>query len=195
MKIRRQVFTGVFVALCLVTVHPGGAQIKGRMTMADILATLKPGQWAELEGTVQPDFSVLCTKVKLLTGDLLDDDWEIDGVIRKVDKGKQEVEILRLPIKVQPETEFEDDAGKLKSFADVKVNMFIQAEGTYLKDGTFLAKQIENKAAKLAEKPQLKNEIKTTGKVEKIDAAKRTISLMGMTFRLTDHTKGTSAIK
>jgi len=195
MKIRRQVFTGVFVVLLLVAVHPGGAQMKGRMTTADILATLKPGQWAELEGTVQQDFSVLCTKVKLLTGDLLDDDWEINGVIQKVNKEKQEVEILRLPIKVQPETEFEDEAGKLKSLADVKANMFVQVEGTYLKDGTFLAKQIENKAAKLAEKPQLKNEIQITGKVEKIDPTKHTITLMGMTFRLTGITKGTSAIK
>jgi predicted RNA-binding protein len=195
MKIRSQVFTGVLVALLWVVVYSSGAQKKGSMPAADILAALKLGQWVVLEGPVQRDLSVQCTKLKLLTGDLLDDDWKIIGTIRKVDKQKQAIEILRLPIKVPPEVEFKDVDGKLKSFADVKFNMFVQAEGTYLKDGTLLAKQIKNEAAKLVVKPHLKDEIEARGKVEKIDPTNRTITLMGITFQLTDGTQGMSAIR
>jgi predicted RNA-binding protein len=195
MKIRSQVFTGVLVALLLVVVYSSVAQKKGSMPAADILAALKLGQWVVLEGPVQRDLSVQCTKLKLLTGDLLDDDWKIIGTIRKVDKQKQAIEILRLPIKVPPEVEFKDVDGKLKSFADVKFNMFVQAEGTYLKDGTLLAKQIKNEAAKLVVKPHLKDEIEARGKVEKIDPTNRTITLMGITFQLTDGTQGMSALR
>src|SRR5687767_9740971 len=112
MKIQRHVFMDVLVALLLVAVHHHSeAQMKGRMTTAEILATVKPGQWVQLEGTVRPDLSIVCTEIKLLTGDLLDDDWEITGAIGKVNREKQEVEILRVPIKVQPDTEFKDKAG------------------------------------------------------------------------------------
>ena len=195
MKIRAQVSTGVFAALLLVAVHASVAQMKGKMTVADTLAALKPGQWVELEGNVQQDFSVLCTEIKLLTGDLLEDDWKLTGIIRSVNKGKQVIEILRLPIKIQPETEFEDDDGKMKSFTDVKTNMLVQVEGTYLKDGTLLAKEIDNESAKLTEKPQAKDKIKARGKVEKIDSTKRTITIMGVTFQLTDGTQSMSAIR
>jgi hypothetical protein len=187
---------GVLVALLLVAVHNGEAQRKGRMTTADILATLKPGQWVELKGTVRPDLSVICTEIKLLTGDLLDDDWQITGIIRKIDKEKQEIEIVRLPIKVQSQTEFDDeDDEPFASFADVKTNMLVQVEGTYLKDGTFLANEIENDSAKLLEKPERKDRIEVRGRVEAIDPTSRTITLMGISFQLTDKTKGKSAIK
>jgi hypothetical protein len=195
MKIWGQVSTGVFAALLLVAVHASVAQMKGKMTTADILAALKPGQWVELEGNVQQDFSVLCTEIKLLTGDLLDDDWKLTGIIRSVNKEKQAIEILRLPIKIQPETEFDDDDGKMKSFTDVKTNMLVQVEGTYLKDGTLLAKEIDNESAKLTKKPQAKDKMKARGKVEEIDPTKRTITLMGITFQFTDGTQGMSAIR
>jgi predicted RNA-binding protein len=191
------VFMSVLIVLLLVAVHHSAAQIKGQMTTADILATLKPGQWAQLEGTIRPDMSIICTEVKLLTGDLLDDDWEITGAIRKVNQEKKEVEILRVPIKVQSDTEFKDKAGTLKSFADVKTRLFVRAEGTYLKDGTFLAKQIRNRSPEPGEKadPDLQTEIEVVGRVEKIDPTNRTITLMGMSFQLNDRTKGKSAIK
>jgi hypothetical protein len=105
------------------------------------------------------------------------------------------MEILHLPIKLQKDAEFQNDAGTFKSFAGLKVGMLVELEGTYLKDGTFLAKEVEDESAKLAGKPGLKDEIQATGKVEKVNAAKRTVTLMGITFQLTDKTKGKSAIK
>jgi hypothetical protein len=153
MKGQRHVFMGVLVALLLVAVHSGEAQIRGKMTTTEILAALKPGQWAQLEGIVRPDRSIQCTQVKLLTGERLDNDWSITGIAGKVSREKQEVEIFRLPVKVQPETVFKEKVGTFKSFADVKPKIIVQAEGTYLQDGTFLARQLKNKSPEPAENP------------------------------------------
>ena len=197
MKGQRHVFMGVLVALLLVVVHPGGAQIRGKMTTADILAALKPGQWAQLEGIIRPDRSIQCTQVKLLSSERLDNDWSITGVAGRINKEKQEVEIFRLPIKVQPETVFKTKTGTFKSFADVKPKIMVQAEGTYLPDGSFLARQLKNKPLEPAEKPDEEPDkvIEAVGKVEKIDPTTRRVTLMGMTFQLTEKTKGESVVR
>jgi len=196
MKLHAHIFTVALVALLLASVNQAAAQNKSRMTLPEIMATLKPGQWVQLEGSLQKDFSVLCNEVQILTGDFLDDDWSVSAVVRNVDRMKQEAQILRLPIKFKKDAEFQNkSAGVFKSLADVKAGMLIELEGTYLKDGTFLAKEIENESAKLEKKPKLKDEIQAVGKVEKVDAAKRTITLMGITFQITDKTEGKSAVK
>jgi hypothetical protein len=197
MKGQRHVFMGVLVALLLVVVHPGGAQMKGKMTTADILAALKPGQWAQLEGIIRPDRSIQCTEVKLLTGERLDNDWSIAGLTGKVNQEKQEVEIFRLPVKVQPDTVFKEKIGTFKSFADVKPKIMVKAEGTYLQDGTFLARQLKNVPPEPAGKPDEEPDkvIEAVGKVEKIDPTTRRVTLMGMTFQLTQKTKGESVVR
>jgi hypothetical protein len=197
MQGQQHMFTGVLVALLLVVVPPGGAQIQGRLTTADILAALKPGQWAQLEGTIRPDRSIQCMEVKLLTGERLDNDWSITGITGKVNREKQEVEIFRLPIKVQPETVFKEKIGTFKSFADVKPKIMVKAEGTYLQDGTFLARQLKNVPPEPAKKPDEEPDkvIEAVGKVEKIDPTTRRVTLMGMTFQLTEKTKGESVVR
>jgi len=195
MKLHVHIFTIALGVLLLAAANPAAAQSKSRMTITEIMSTLKPGQWVQLEGAIQRDLSVLCSEVQILTGDFLDDDWGVSAVVRNIDRMKQEAQILRLPIKFKKDTEFQSDAGVFKSLADVKVGMLIELEGTYLKDGTFLTKEIENESAKLEKKPKLKDEIQAVGKVEKVDAAKRTITLMGITFQITDKTEGKSAVK
>jgi hypothetical protein len=197
MQGQQHMFTGVLVALLLVVVPPGGAQIQGRLTTADILAALKPGQWAQLEGIIRPDRSIQCTQVKMLTGERLDNDWSITGITGRVNREKQEVEIFRLPVKVQPETVFKEKAGTFKSFADVKPKIIMEAEGTYLPDGTFVARQLKNKPLEPAEKPDEEPDkiIEAVGKVEKIDPTNRRVTLMGITFQLNEKTKGESVVR
>jgi hypothetical protein len=190
--------TSIYILLAialLAAVSPSQAQTKTTMSLTETLNILKPGQWVQLEGAIQKDFSVLCAEVQILTGDFLDDDWALAAVIQSLDKMQREAKILRLPIKFQKDTEFENDAGTFRSFADLKVGMLVELEGTYLKDGTFLAKEVEDESAKLAEKPRLKNEIQAEGKIEKVDVAKRVITLMGIPFQLTERTRCKSAIK
>jgi hypothetical protein len=197
MMTRVHVLTAGLFALLLAMAGSVEAQTKTpKMTAAEILAAVKPGQWIKMEGIVQKDFSVLCLDVKILTGDFLDDDWSLSAPVRKINKEKQEVVILLLPITVQKDAVFENDAGTFKSFADLKVNMLAQVKGTYLKEeGTFLARKVDDDSAKLAGEPNLINEVEARGKVEKIDAANRTITLMGITFKLTDKTKGKKALR
>ncbi|MGH7494299.1 MAG: DUF5666 domain-containing protein [bacterium] len=171
---------------------PGRAQAKMWMTPAEVLAALKPGQWVKMEGTLQKDFSVWCTEVKILTGDFLDDEWSICTLVKKIDSEKQQVEIMQLPVSVQKDAEYQ---GELKSFADVKVGMLLDVDGTYLKDGTFLANQVEDESSELEEKPEKANEVDVKGKVDKIDAAESTVTIMGITFRITEKTKSRSVIK
>lgn len=190
MKARICVFLAIMVAL-----SSAATQTKKKMTPAEVMAALKPGQWVKMEGIVQKDFSVRCMDIKALTGDLLEDDWEITAVVRKVDKEKQELALLLLPIKIQPSTEFEDKTGKVKDFADLNPGMLVEADGTYLKDGTFLPKEIENVSAELAGEPGLQNEVEIVGKVDKIDVDKHTVTVMGVTFHIIAATELKSALK
>jgi hypothetical protein len=194
MKTRRRMYAAVVVALWFGLVNPGAAQIK-QLTPEKVLATLKPGQWVQLEGYTQRSFTVECSEVQILTGDFLDDDWGLTGVVRTIDKMQREAKILTVPVKFDKDTEFENNTGKFGGFVDLKIGMLVELEGTYLKDGTFLAKEVEDESAKLAKKPKLKDEIQAMGKVEKVDAVKRTITLMGMVFQLSDKTECKSAIK
>ncbi len=195
MKGHTAVIAALLAAFLLATAAPGWAQAKMWMTPAEVMAALKPGQWLKVEGTLQKDFSVLSTQLQFMTGDFLDDDWSLTGIVRKVDPEKQEMEVLQLPVKIQKDTEFEDDAGTFKSFAQVKSGMFLEIEGTYLKNGTFLAKELEDESPKLEEDSSLANTIEAEGKVEKIDVDKKTLTLMGITFQISDRTKSRSVIK
>jgi hypothetical protein len=195
MKGHTAVMAALLVVFLLAPTVPGWTQAKMWMTPAEIMAALKPGQWVKVEGVVQKDFSVLSTQLQFMTGDFLDDDWSLTGVVRKVDPEKQEMEILRLPVKAQKDTEYENDAGTFKSFAQVKTGMFLEIEGTYLKDGTFLAKELEDESEKLAEDSSLENSVEAEGKVEKVDVSGKTLTLMGITFQISDKTKSRSVIK
>jgi hypothetical protein len=170
---------------------------KKPMSAAEILQALKPGQWVKVEGIIQGDSSVLCKEVKFLTGDFLEDDWKLAGVTHQVDPVNRQLRIAGPLIKLRGDAEFENDGGTgpFKGFDDVKPGMRLDVEGTYLKDGTFFAKQIQNGSARLASEPGLENEIKVRGKVGDVDLATRSVTLMGITFKITDRTKGKSAIR
>jgi hypothetical protein len=97
-----------------------------------------------------------------------------------------------LPVKIKEDAEYQ--AG-LKSFSDIKAGMYLDVDGTYLKDGTFLAKQVEDESIKLTEKPETANEVDIKGKIEKVDTANNTVTIMGIAVRVTDKTKSRSVIK
>jgi hypothetical protein len=166
------------------------------MTPAEILAAIKPGQWMHLEGVIQKNFSVMCTEARILTGDIPENKWSITTTARSIDPAKKELKLLRLLIKTQVETEFESKTNlTFKSFADLKAGMFLEVDGTYLKDDTFLAVEIEDVSAELAADPSLGNQVEVDGKVEKVDVSNRTVTLMGITFHIVDKTRLKSAIK
>ncbi len=187
MKSRIPAVLIALTVLFLATVPTAEAQ--RRMTVDEVLGALNPGQWLELEGVPQRDKSVLCAEVKMLTGDFHDDDWTLSGNVQRVNAEKRQVVVLGLTVQIPEDAEFESDVAKFRSFDDLKVGMFLEVEGTYLKDGTFLAKELEQEEA------DVDSAIEVQGRVESVDPSKRTITLMGLTFKLTERTQAKSAIK
>jgi hypothetical protein len=194
MKTRKRIFLFAIVFLMLATVDSAGAQVRRAMKSAEILAALKPGQWAQLEGIVQKDFSVLCSEVKIFTGDIQDDDWGLTGLLRKIDSQKGEVKILTVPIKFRKGVKFRSGGKQLKSVDDLEIGMLAKVKGTH-ENGYFLAKKFKDQSGKLANEPGLKQEIEAEGKVQNIDHNRQMITLMGIRFKLTDRTQGKMAVK
>lgn len=195
MKTRKRFFQIILLHLLMATATSGLAQHKIWLSPSEIMDTLKPGQWVQMEGAVQKDNSVMCSQLQIMTGDFLDDDWSLVGVAQKVDKEKQQVVIMRIPIKVHEDTEYENSTGTFKSFSQIKEGSFLEVEGTYLKDGTFLAKEIEDESEKLAEDTGLKNTVEIEGKIEKIDKKRSTFSVMGIKVKINNRTKSRSVFK
>ncbi|MCI0694744.1 DUF5666 domain-containing protein [candidate division KSB1 bacterium] len=198
MKSRLYIFAALLAALLLTTASSAQAQMRMITSPAEIVAALKVGQWVKMEGFVQKDFTVRTKDVEMLTGDFLDDAWSIQAVSRNIDPNKQEFKILLMPIKTQENTEYKAKRSivtTFNSFANLQGGMLVEVDGTYQKDGTFLALEIEDKSADLVDKPELKNEIEAVGKVEKIDEARRTVTVMGVTFHIMDNTRLRAVIK
>lgn len=184
--------TIVLLTLCLLCSTPLGAQTAKKWTAADIVSKARPGQWIELEGDIQKDLSVLVLEIKFLIGDFMDDDWELRGTVRAIDLSKSEFQILSLPVNVTKDTDFDNG---IESLDDIKPDYLVEIEGTYLNNGTFLAKEIDNKTDKLKTKPQYSTMIEALGKVGQVDEAKGMITMMGIQFYITEKTEGKSAIK
>ncbi|MCB0264996.1 MAG: hypothetical protein KDH95_08090, partial [Calditrichaeota bacterium] len=84
------------------------------------LSKLKVGEWVELEGVVQPDFTVLLQEIEVVYGEVEEDDWEINGKISRVDPEKKNAFMLMLPIHFDNNVEYEDKFDVIKSFSDIK---------------------------------------------------------------------------
>lgn len=192
MKARISLPAIVIWTVCLLGCVPLCAQTIKKWTPAEIVAKAKPGQWVELEGTVQKDLSVLALEIEFLTGDFMDDDWELTAKVQAVTLAKNEFQVLLVPVKVAKDTEF---GNGITSLAEVTPEMLIELDGTYLKEGIFLAKEIENKTKKLKAKPQWDTMIEAAGKIGHVDEAKQIITVMGIQFYITDKTEGKSLIK
>lgn len=169
-----------------------GATAKGRQQV-DIFATAKPGQWADIKGPYQKDNSIMATKIKFVSGAISEGDCEISGKIISLDPEKREIKIARqLPIKCAADAEFKDKNGVAIAFTSLKVGMMVEAEGTYQKEGVFLAAEIEEDEIKEEEEADY---LTVFGKIEKADASAKTIQIMGMTFVVTEQTKSKASIK
>jgi len=159
---------------------------------SDLFQTAKPGQWVELEGVVQKDFTVIAKKVKFLTGDFQEDDWELKAAVRTIDRTNKQFNLLLIPIKVSAKTEYENAAGTFKQFEDLKIGMLVECEGTFLKDGCFAAEEVQEESDFKPEEP---GELRAVGKIEKLDPRQHTVTVFGVKFKIIEATKIQSALK
>lgn len=195
MKLRPCFSAALMFLLFLAMSSAAYAQMRIKMSPTEVIAALKIGQWVKMEGIIQRDYSVLTTSIQVLTGDFLESDWSITAVARDVDYAQKNLKLMLLPIKTQQDTEYENKTGHLQGFTDLKAGMLMEVDGTYLKDGTFLAIEIEDVSAELVEEPKLRNEVEAVGKVEKIGQANHVVTVMGITFKVINETELKSAVK
>ena len=166
-----------------------------KLLIAGTSYTLESGQWVQLEGILQKDKTVLCTEVKILTGDFQDDDWEFVGIVGNVDSKKKKFQLSGVQVQVQADAEYETDEGIFKSFSDIKPGMMLEVEGVSPQNGIFMAVEIEDITAELKEEPEKRNEMEIEGKIGSVDAKKQTITISGIVFQLTEQTKAKSVVK
>lgn len=189
MKANLKLAAALTGAFCLFAGVESFAQTK---TAADLFSTLKPGQWIKIEGAPQKDLTVIAKEVKLLTGDFQDDDCEIEAPVRAIsDKDKKQFQLLTIPVTMEADAKYESDDGSFTRFDQLKPGMFVEIEGAYLKDGSFLADEVQPEIAE----PEEAGGVVLVGKTQKVDAAKRTVTLMGVTFQIGEKTKVKSVIK
>ncbi|PYM04881.1 MAG: hypothetical protein DMD82_13085 [Candidatus Rokuibacteriota bacterium] len=183
------------LSLVVIALLPAVPALAASGTPVLLFQALKAGQWAQLEGTPQKDHTVLCSEAKILAGDFLEEDCHVRGVVRGIDTRRRRIYVHRLGIQPKDQVEYESENGTLNDFPDIKLGMLISVEGTYANDGTFLATELEDESEKLTRKPEWETKIQFVGRVEKLDAVKRTIRLMGTAFVVTDGTRVKSVLK
>ena len=190
-----RIFRAFFAALLLAS----PAVVLGKGTQArraqDMLPQLKTGQWIQLESVIQKDSQVRCTALRLLAGDFLDDDWSLKGRVTSIDVRTRRFKIGRIPIQAGDDARVENMRGMLDGLADIRAGMIVEVDGTYLRNGTFRAKEIEDETAELRSVPGVNQRLAAIGKIERIDVGRRKITVMGIDFLVTEKTQLKSLIR
>src|SRR5438093_4043918 len=89
----------VVLATVLSLVSFGPAMASEEVSPIAALSRLHGGDWVQLEGIVQKDASLVCTKMKLVASDVDKMDWSLRGPIRNLDPVKSEFSIGRYRVK------------------------------------------------------------------------------------------------
>jgi hypothetical protein len=173
----------------------GRAQTGRPANPSELMSLLKVGQWIKLDGPAGRDPTVLCSEAKMLMGDFIDGDWQITSDVRRVDPAKQTLLVFTLVCRMGDGATFKSASGLFKSLAEVKPGQFVNVEGTYLKDGTFLARKVGDKADELVAKPDHKGHVIVRGRIDRVDPARHSVTVMGITFVITSSTRIKSVIR
>ena len=183
------------LALSLVGSTRGAAQPSRPGTPAEMMRLLKVGQWIKLDGPAGRESTVQCSEAKMLAGDFFDGDWQITSDVRVVDPQRLTLVVFTLPARMGEEVEFKGRSESFASLAQVKVGMFVNVEGTYLKDGTFLAKKVADKSDELVKKPDHRGHVLVRGRIDRVDPARHSVTVMGIPFVITSSTRVKSVIR
>jgi hypothetical protein len=158
------------------------------------LAGLREGAWIQLQGVYVQGTTIACTEMRQLAGDYLDDDWALKGVVTSIHPGRQEFVIGTSRVRVRESTTYDNPRGGFTRFADVRKGMLLEVEGAFLQGGVLLAAEVDDESDELTGRPKLKDQVEVVGKITRVDPRRRTITIMGLEFRINDATKLRSAI-
>jgi hypothetical protein len=156
----------------------------------DPFSAIKPGQWVKIKGVMQQDTALTAMEVKVLTGEMKEDDWEIAAPLRRiVDQSQKQLEVFGMQVSMQSNATYESRDKSLKGFEGLKPGMQVEIEGTYA-TGAFKGREVQLETAAAGQEIG-----KLVGKVESVDPAMKTITLMGIPCQVSDQTKVRSGAK
>ncbi len=181
--------------LAVLLIAPAVSHAKSaRHRKADVLTTLKIGQWIRIEGVLLKDRTVQCREIKILTGDFLDDDWAITGQIDEIDARSRRLTIGPVAIQVAEDAVIEGQKGRVVELSEIRRGMIVEVDGTYLKNGTFIADDVDDESDEISY-PAGEQHLRIVARVEATDSGHRRLHAMGMVFVLTDATQVKSVIR
>ena len=161
----------------------------------DRLATLKVGQWVRIDGAARVDSAGRCNELRILTGDFLDDDWALKGLASGLNAAKREFLVAGIGVLVNDDTRFDSPMRRFREFSDLRSGQLVEVEGSYQKNGKFLAKEVDDESDEFGRRPWSKGQIRIVGKVERVDSRKHLLWAMGMAFEVSEKTRLQSAIE
>ena len=178
------------------TTPSGPSTTKTPISVTELFSKAKPGMWVRLEGVPQPDQTIQCTKARLISGAVDEDDWTIKGQIRSVEPASRQLTVgsRRVRIQTTPAPKF-TPVTTLHGIPDLKVGMYVKVMGTYTPEHGFVARKVDDQSADVAQKVGADRKVMHQGKVERVDPARRAIVLMGSTFVLSSGTVATSVVE
>lgn len=196
MTSRRLLWLITGTALVMAAAGLAQAQSGRAGTPAELMSALKVGQWVKIEGPAGNTPSVQCSEAKMLTGDFLDGDWQISADVRRVDAAKGTFMVFTMPCRLADSARFKSKTNPgFKSLAQLKPGMYVNVEGTFLRDGTLLVRQVADKADELLEKPEHKGLVRLRGRIDKVNPSAQSVTVMGITFQINSRTQAKSVIR
>ena len=194
-RLAARTLLAVVAALLLVPIDSAWPQAGGRLSPVQAFNAMKPGQWIRIDGVARNDQTVMSNQVKLLTGQIKETAWSIRGPLREIDATKRTLKVGGYRIRLAEQLKFGSVRGTLHDLGGLRVGMLVKVEGTYEKDSGFLAVKVDDESDQLARKPGIEKRIRVQGKIERVDPANRSVTVMGTTCVVTNHTLVMSVAK
>jgi hypothetical protein len=157
------------VAVCATQVRAAA-----RGAFSDLLV----GRGVEIEGTTSGAQGMQATRIEVRQS--AEGDQEVTGIVEAVDAAGKTITVLGIRIATDAHTLFEKEDGVPGAFSSLQKGQRIKAEGELQGDRVLAAEQIKIK--------ETKDKAKIQGKIEGVDQAGRTLTVMGFTVSVTPAT-------
>jgi hypothetical protein len=142
-------------------------------------AALKVGQVVSVDGMPAGGRAVQAQAIKIEDGP---DEDKVKGPIEAITAKDQSFTVLGVKVIASPAASIADRDGRPLLLSDLRRGWVVKAKGELRQDGTLHASEIKvgNPASKEAE---------VQGKIEALDTGRRTLTIIGLTVRVTPATR------
>ena len=154
-------------------------------TLAALPDDVRVGTRVEVKGRLVGPRALVAEVVEIDTRPGGDHDDELGGVIESVDAPAKALTAAGIRIATSDGTVFEGESRQPVVFGDFKRGQWISVDGQLGEDGILRASEVRIKTAK----PERIGQTKLEGRVQRVDAARNTFTLLGTTVTVTPQTQ------